>query len=939
VVTGLSPGTVYVFKVEAGSEEGAWSVDGPQVTVRTRPTYDPSAPLIRASVSSAGSEVSTMSGSPGVSADGRFVTFSSPTANLVVGDTNDVDDVFLFDRGSGTTERLSVSTTGTQANGPSSVAPGGAISADGRYVVFSSDATNLVEADTNGRADVFVRDRIANTTVRVSETGDGSEVFGGDGIEGVISADGRFVAFSSDAADLVPTDPAGSRDVFLRDRDTDSDGVFDEPGAVSTVRCSESAPDYGVGGWTPALSGNGRYVAFVTTGIDSNEFADVYAYDRMAPGLTLISATMGGSAAGRCSCPSISSDGRYVGFVSSATNVALWDTNETVDVFVRDRDEDANGVFDEPLGVDTVMANLPMAVGAPTGDSPWGRISADGCYVIFCSDAPNIIENDTNGVRDVFVRDLVANSLRRLSSRPGDTQTTGASDFGDISSDGHYVVFASLDDALVEGDLNAVQDVFVTDIMGTTAPNWTAESGWGASSIRRTALDLTWPAASDDLRVTGYRIYRDGSLIASPGGGDLTYRVTGLEPSTTYTFRIEAVDGGGSESTDGPTVMATTLSAASLDAVLTRASVDSSGIEGGSNSYTIGASGRTTFDSSNRYVVFVSEASNLVPNDNYWYSDIFVYDRQSGETTRASVAIDGTDGNAGSGYSVISANGRYVAFSSSASNLVPDDTNAADDVFVRDMVSGETTRVSVADDGSESPVGAGTFCSISGDGQHVAFDSQSTTLVTGDSNGSNDVFVRHLDAGRTTRVSVNSGGAEGNDWSDGPDITPDGRFVVFTSWATNLVDGDTNGNQDVFRHDLLTGETIRVSVAGDGSQVLYGGASGAASTLRSSRTMTHWSQAIRTSRPTSSCATWARARRYVSVSTVSARRAMESPGAPRSAATGATWPSSRQRQTLSRATRTAGGTCSSMTWSRAKRPGPASARPAWRPTATATMPI
>ncbi|MEV5964354.1 hypothetical protein AB0L70_21465 [Kribbella sp. NPDC051952] len=165
----------------------------------------------------------------------------------------------------------------------------------------------------------------------------------------------------------------------------------------------------------------------------------------------------------------------------------------------------------------------------------------------------------------------------------------------------------------------------------------------------------------------------------------------------------------------------------------------------------------------------------------------------------------------------VSGHGRYVVFSSYASNLVPGDTNGQRDVFVRDLVRGQTTRVSVGDGGVQGD-GESRQGSISADGRYVAFNSVASTLVPGDTNGEWDVFVRDLKAGRTTRVSVGRSG-QADLSSIGPEISADGSHVAFTSAATNLVAGDTNDTQDVFVRDLRTRRTERVSVASDGSQL------------------------------------------------------------------------------------------------------------------------
>jgi len=239
----------------------------------------------------------------------------------------------------------------------------------------------------------------------------------------------------------------------------------------------------------------------------------------------------------------------------------------------------------------------------------------------------------------------------------------------------------------------------------------------------------------------------------------------------------------------------------------TRVSVDSGGAEANS------ASLDPTISGDGRYIAFDSNATNLVPGDTNNVGDVFLRDTALGTTTRITLSSDGAQADNESFDPAISADGRYVAFTSWATNLVPGDTNGEPDVFVWDAVSGTTTRVSV-----DSSAGQGNLTSdhpsISGDGRYIAFESWATNLVPGDTNGRADIFVRDTTAGTTVRVSVDSSGGEGNDWSSNPAISADGRDVAFTSWATNLVPGDTNVMRDLFVRDTVSGTTTAVSLDG-----------------------------------------------------------------------------------------------------------------------------
>ena len=226
-------------------------------------------------------------------------------------------------------------------------------------------------------------------------------------------------------------------------------------------------------------------------------------------------------------------------------------------------------------------------------------------------------------------------------------------------------------------------------------------------------------------------------------------------------------------------------------------SVDSAGTS-------IGPSTAGGVSADGRYVVFETP------------SDVYVRDLATGVTQRAAVGANGDLPDQASVRGVLTPDGRYVAFESRASNLVAGDTNGVADVFVRDLVNGVNERVSVSTAGAQADQPC-SFPSISAEGRFVAFDSRASTLVAGDPAG-RDVFVHDRATGVTIRVSLGVGGAQPDHDSYLPLLSADGRVVAFTSEATNLVPGDTTQGLDGFVHDLATGATARVSVATDGSE-------------------------------------------------------------------------------------------------------------------------
>ena len=393
-------------------------------------------------------------------------------------------------------------------------------------------------------------------------------------------------------------------------------------------------------------------------------------------------------------------------------------------------------------------------------------ISADGRYVAFSSAASNLVLGDTNEASDVFVSDRKAGTIERVSVTSDGAEANASSSSPAISADGRYVAFPSSASNLVPGDTNGMGDVFVHD---------------RATGVTE-RISVPFDGTQADRSSSSPAISADGRYIA------FSSAASNLVPGDTNETPDVFVRDRAAETTE-------------------RASVASDGAEANARSSYPGIS------ADGRYIAFLSLASNLVPGDTpvvdegdtNGAADVFVRDRVSGATERVSVSSDGTQGSAQISPSqppAISADGRYVAFSSSSFNLIPGDTNGiVPDVLVHDRVTGATERVSVDSDGAETKVSSSDYPAISADGRYVAFSSRATNLVPGDSNGVGDVFVHDRVTGATERVSADSDGAQGNGASDYPAISADGRYVAFSSAASNLVPGDTNGASDVFGHD------------------------------------------------------------------------------------------------------------------------------------------
>jgi Tol biopolymer transport system component len=311
-----------------------------------------------------------------ISGDGRWIAFTSAAPNLVTDDTNKKGDVFLFDRRTRQTRRVSVRSDGGQATGGRSAYP--AISADGRWITYTSKATNLVDDDTNGTWDVFLFDRDTGTTQRVSVRSDGGQATGTSRGQPAISGDGRWITYSSAAADLVADDTNEESDVFLFDRDTGTTQRV-------SVRSDGGQANGGSGG--PAISADGRWITYTSAARnlvadDTNRRADVFLFDRDIGTTRRVSVRTGGGQFRYCCSydPAISADGRWITYTSGARNLVADDTNGRDDVFLFDRDTGTT----RRVSVRTGGGQFRSCCGSRAlGDSYGPAISADGRWVTY----------------------------------------------------------------------------------------------------------------------------------------------------------------------------------------------------------------------------------------------------------------------------------------------------------------------------------------------------------------------------------------------------------------------------------------------------------------------------------------------------------------------------------------------------------------------------
>lgn len=405
------------------------------------------ADTLRVSVDGAGVEAALYSTHPELDPSGRYAAFVSRASSFVVGDTNDQFDLFLHDLRSGAVERVSVGESGVQANG-ASIYP--SLSNGARYVAFESDATNLVSGDLNGQNDIFVRDRKTGTTERVNVDSSGVEATGGHSYFASISGNGAVVAFSSSATNLVAGDGNGRMDVFVHDRKTG------ETTRVSVNSAGIEGNGDSLAYANAAVGSGGRFIPFFSgasnlVAADTNGASDVFVHDRKLHQTTRMSVdSTGVQANGPSFEPTISANGRFLAFSSIATNLVAGDGNAVADVFVHDRKTG-----------ETTRVSVASAGGEANGHSGQPSISKDGRFVAFYSAASNLVADDTNGALDVFVHDRKTGTTVRASVASGGAPGNATSFTPVISGNGRAVVFESDATNLIPFDVNAQGDVFV----------------------------------------------------------------------------------------------------------------------------------------------------------------------------------------------------------------------------------------------------------------------------------------------------------------------------------------------------------------------------------------------------------------------------------------------------------------------------------------------
>ena len=667
------------------------------------------------------------------------------------------------------------------SNGDSS-APQSA-SFDGRYALFSSQASNLVPGDTNGRADLFLHDAQTHTLERVSIGNDGAQANGDVGPVGSVSDDGRYVVFDSKATNLVPGAANGVRQIYLRDRSNGTTTLLSRVGNSPTPL--ESA--------NPRLSGDGRYVVFESSSAlvagDDNDERDVYRLDRSDGSLELISVSADGRRGNNASyAPQISADGSSVLFYTWANNLVAGDIDNNRDLLLR-----------KPAAGTTQRVSVNSS-GAGVADFPIAAnqaLTGDGRYVLFNIYPPGDA-GDTNGTSDGYRFDSANGSIQRVTLGVSNTQLSDHTRAVAISRDGRWMLMQSTDPNL-PGASSSSNRHYLRDL-----PNGTVYPiGFHAGGMR--VQDET-----DDGVLSG-----DGSIVfaSSTNDGLVGDDHNGMRDALRYRFDLRWSE-------------RLSLSHAGSAAAV------AVGEGGGDSGFDLSADGR--------YVVFGSDADNLVVGDLNGVGDIFLRDRLLGQTERLSRRVGGAEASCRSLSPKISRDGRYIVFVS-CDALTANTSGGSYELFRYDRQTSQLVLVSQTPQG----VGAGglnTHPSISDDGRYVAFSSTSGALVAGDDNGFYDSFVRDMDSGTVVLASHAQDGGGANWDSLVQRLSGDGRYLLFTSIASNLVAGDSNGGSDGFVFDRLLQTVERVTLGNAGLEP--DGDSGATDISRDGRWVSFQSNAV-----------------------------------------------------------------------------------------------
>lgn len=794
------------------------------------------------------------SSNPRLSADGRYVIFESLANDLVSGDANGaIRDVFRRDLQTGTTQLVSVNLTGGSGNNHSIVQD---ISSDGRLVLFASNATNLVSTPTTQRQ-LFVRDMVANTTTLVTVSFDGTT--GGNGptpfTRASFSPDDRFVLYDSIASNLSVSDSNGIfSNVLVRDLQLNTTTLIDVNNAGTGSGNSQS-----IGA---VYDPTGRYIAFASRATDlvagGAPADEVYVRD------TLLNTTV-----------RVSVNNTFDGATprqSLLTPYMVFSPNGQFLAYEGEIDGNTTEIYARDLTNNTTLLVSANTAGnhLADGKSVKPAFGPDSQTIYFSSTATNLVNGVTSGVSQIYARSLATSTTSLVSANPDNSAGNGASTAPVVSPNGQTLAFQSQANGLVANDNNALQDVFLRTFTASTTSLASPRNILLPPAYTSRTTEPT-PRKPTDISADGRYVFfvsEGKDLVTAPTAGKNVFR-RDLVTGQTQLVSINA-DGASGGQAGGGTLGSPATSADGRFVVfdsdvasLVNGLQFAPGIPGvrgifvrdmtlgttlAVNRNTLGqvagnGGDRYAISPNGRYVAFATVQS-LLPADANSASDVYVYDLQSNTLNLASATAVGQAGNnfstilspsaVGAPQNIFSDDGRFLAFSSRATDLVAVG-GATDALYVRDLQNGTTTLVSVDGGGLPRPASGE---SLSADGSKVSFVTQSQ-LLPSDTNGQFDVYVRNLSTASTTHITAGEafGGFSplvsrdgqkvlyaasvptirlrqydlstqttlaihsGTDADYFPVMSSDGRFVAFLNLDSTLAPGDTNNARDLFLFD------------------------------------------------------------------------------------------------------------------------------------------
>jgi Tol biopolymer transport system component len=723
-------------------------------------------------------------GMPIVTPDGRYVVFASTANNLALtgggspiltrtlGNLN----VYLRDRTNQTTTLVSVNAAGTGGGNNDSIPRG--ISTNGQYVLFDSAASNLIPNIVTSRGDIFVRDVVHGVTALVSVATNGTP---GNFISSnsVMTPDGRYVAFSSMATNLVLGDTNQVSDIFVRDL-VAGKTTLASVGVAATNYAFPPGLSFTITD-SPQITPDGRYVAFFTTGSNLSAGAQTTGelYVRDLVGGTTIWASSGargpwfpnGTPVLSCNFQ-ISDDGRYMAYEACGNNATTNNFSATmpsIGAILR-------------YGLQTGLTDL-VATNAniPAGSFQYVHnldMSPDGRFITFVSNgAASFITNTS-----VYLWDAQSGATTLVSVNTNGVASSGPIfDSPAVSTNGQFVAFLSDASDLTTNPVSSEYDLYVRDMVGGTTTLVDANAGGSGAGVNSTTV----PVMSADGSVVVY----DSRDMLSDSRNEFSQIFAWNRPSGITELISAHQPSLPSQTPDG-----------------------------------ISGLGAFSLSTNGQFVAFYSDADNLAPGGvSNGLRNVYVRNLALGANTLVSVATNGLAGDGISTDPAISGSGRYVAFTSSADNLIPGDTNKALDVFVRDLQAQTTTLASLGSDGVDPGNGDSYSPVISTDGRYVLFRSKGSNLAANSVSGGNENLIwRDLQAGTNYTVATGTG-------SYGYAVTPDLHYVAFVGtppgygaalyvWnsQSNLL---TYTNTSAFAASVLPLQTVALSA--NGAELAY----------------------------------------------------------------------------------------------------------------------